>query len=70
AGRRIPGDVRVAGFDDSSIATESRPQLTTVHQPLTEIGRRMAQLLIRRITTGDPVRSALLPTSLVLRESA
>lgn len=70
AGRRIPGDVRVAGFDDSSIATETRPQLTTVHQPLTEIGRRMALLLIRQVTSADPVRSVLLPTSLVLRESA
>lgn len=70
AGRHVPDDVRVAGFDDSSIATETRPQLTTIRQPLTEIGTRMAHLLIRRITTGGPVRSALLPTSLVLRDSA
>ncbi len=40
AGRRIPEDVAVVGFDDSPIATTVRPSLTSVRQPIEEMGQR------------------------------
>jgi DNA-binding LacI/PurR family transcriptional regulator len=70
AGRRVPVDVRVAGFDDSPIATEVQPALTTVHQPLQEMGGRMAELLVDRLCGRDAPASVILPTRVVHRDSA
>jgi len=49
AGRRVPEDISVIGFDDVSLASFSVPALTTVRQPLLEMGRIAAQTLIDRI---------------------
>lgn len=46
-GLRIPEDLSVAGFDDIDLAQATRPMLTTVHQPLQEMGRIAVSLLIR-----------------------
>lgn len=54
AGRRIPEDVAVAGFDDIHLASYIAPTLTSVRQPKYEMGRRAAELLIDRIQ-GVPV---------------
>ncbi|MEV4620107.1 LacI family DNA-binding transcriptional regulator [Asanoa sp. NPDC049573] len=70
AGRRVPEDVAVVGFDDAQIARQSNPPLTTVHQPIEEMGREMARLLVARIRREDPNPHVLLDTSLVERESA
>ncbi|MER7544867.1 LacI family DNA-binding transcriptional regulator [Actinomadura sp.] len=70
-GRRIPDDVAVIGFDDSSAAPLADPPLSTVHQSLEEMGVEMARLLVSRIrgeTVEDPV--VILQPHLVLRESA
>jgi DNA-binding LacI/PurR family transcriptional regulator len=70
-GRRIPDDVAVIGFDDSSAAPLADPPLSTVHQSLEEMGVEMARLLVSRIrgeTVADPV--VILQPHLVLRESA
>lgn len=70
-GRAVPGDVAVVGFDDSSAALAARPKLTTVRQPVEEMGAAMAELLLAHV--ADP---ALAPTSrvfepaLVVRDSA
>ncbi|MDR8411898.1 LacI family DNA-binding transcriptional regulator [Nonomuraea sp. 3-1Str] len=71
AGRTIPGDVAVVGFEDSKAATHTDPPLTTVHQPAEAMGRQMAQLLVARIN-GEEVRQpvVILDTHLVLRQSA
>ncbi|NUW34088.1 LacI family DNA-binding transcriptional regulator [Nonomuraea sp. SMC257] len=71
AGRAIPGDVAVVGFEDSKAAAHTDPPLTTVHQPTEAMGRQMAQLLVARIN-GEEVRQpvVILDTHLVLRESA
>lgn len=53
AGRQIPGDISIVGFDDVSVASFSIPALTTVHQPLFEMGRLAAQTLIQRIEEPD-----------------
>jgi LacI family transcriptional regulator len=43
---QVPGDVSIAGFDDSTGARFSRPQLTTLHQPLVELAEFAARALI------------------------
>ncbi|WP_344750534.1 LacI family DNA-binding transcriptional regulator, partial [Micromonospora olivasterospora] len=52
AGRRVPEDVAVVGFDDAPVARQAEPPLTTVFQPIEEMGRQMVQLLVARIR-GD-----------------
>jgi DNA-binding LacI/PurR family transcriptional regulator len=68
SGRRVPEDVAVGGFDDSSIATSTRPALTTVRQPFQRITREMVRLLLEQIA-GQPPAAAILPTELVVRAS-
>ncbi|MBO4210364.1 LacI family DNA-binding transcriptional regulator, partial [Micromonospora echinofusca] len=65
AGRRVPEDVAVIGFDDAPIARQADPPLTTVFQPVEEMGRQMARLLVDRIR-GELVSPAvLLDTKLI-----
>jgi DNA-binding LacI/PurR family transcriptional regulator len=68
AGRRVPEDVSVAGFDDSPIAAQARPPLTTVHQPLAEKGEA-AYGLLQEMLAGGPPREVHLPVELVVRGS-
>jgi DNA-binding LacI/PurR family transcriptional regulator len=70
-GRRVPDDVAVVGFDDAPIAGRIRPRLTTVRQPITEMGVRMARELMARITgEATPDRGVVLNTKLIIRDSA
>jgi DNA-binding LacI/PurR family transcriptional regulator len=69
AGRRVPHDVAVGGFDDSAIATATRPALTTVRQPLEKVAEETVRLLTARLDEEE-VESVVLPTELVVRESA
>ncbi|MFI6349012.1 LacI family DNA-binding transcriptional regulator [Streptomyces sp. NPDC050560] len=68
SGRSIPGDVAVVGFDDSDIAEMASPPLTTIRQPIEELGRTMAWRLLAQLA-GDPdlPPSILLPTEFVGR---
>ncbi|MEO3783048.1 LacI family DNA-binding transcriptional regulator [Actinocorallia sp. B10E7] len=71
SGRSIPGDVAVVGFDDSKMARHTEPPLTSVHQPVEEMGRAMAELLVARIQGRDLDSLAIiLETHLVVRESS
>jgi LacI family transcriptional regulator len=49
AGIAIPGDISLAGFDDNAVARTVRPRLTSVRQPLEEMGEVACQLLVDRI---------------------
>lgn len=70
-GRRVPKDVAVIGFDDSSAAAACRPPLTTVRQPVESMAAEMARLLIARLAGQDlPVTSVIFEPSLVVRGSA
>ncbi|MEV4759134.1 LacI family DNA-binding transcriptional regulator [Micromonospora sp. NPDC049559] len=70
AGRRVPDDVAVIGFDDIEMARYTDPPLTTVRQPIVQIGREMARQLLR-LAAGEPVEPAvMLPTELIIRDSA
>jgi DNA-binding LacI/PurR family transcriptional regulator len=70
-GKRTPDDVAVVGFDDISVAAQIDPPLTTVAQPMRELGETAARLLLKRL--ADPaanVPGVLLPHRLVVRGSA
>jgi LacI family transcriptional regulator len=67
---RVPGDIAVTGFDDIAAARHARPALTTVRQPMRELGERAVRMLLDRIANPSaPPRSAALPTELVIRRS-
>ena len=71
AGLAVPGDVSVVGFDDIQSAAYSTPSLTTVRQPLMEMGKRGAQVLLERIANRSkeyPSEIVMAP-DLVIRES-
>lgn len=69
-GIRIPEQMSVIGFDDVQISALVTPTLTTIHQPLAEMGRTATSMLLRLIA-GEPLDSirAELTTSLIVRES-
>ncbi|MEU8678780.1 LacI family DNA-binding transcriptional regulator [Streptomyces sp. NPDC048560] len=70
-GKRVPDDIAVVGFDDSLIARHTNPSLTSVRQPVEEIGSTIAQMLLEEIEDPEmPRRCVLLPTELVVRESS
>ncbi|WP_329042254.1 LacI family transcriptional regulator [Streptomyces sp. NBC_00178] len=70
-GRRVPEDVAVIGFDDSSAAVACRPPLTTVRQPVEDMAAEMAGLLLDRLAAPDrPVTSVVFEPVLVVRDSA
>ncbi len=69
AGRDIPGEVAVAGFDDSLFARILTPPLTTVRAPIEQVGQAAARQLLRLIRS-EPVEARLvLPTELIIRQS-
>ncbi|MBK3632301.1 LacI family DNA-binding transcriptional regulator [Streptomyces sp. MBT97] len=70
-GRRVPDDVAVVGFDDSIIARHTNPSLTSVRQPVEEIGTTIARILLEEIADPQASRQhVVLPTELVVRESS
>ncbi|MGY6023615.1 LacI family DNA-binding transcriptional regulator [Streptomyces spinosirectus] len=70
-GRRVPDDVAVVGFDDSSIAVTCHPRLTTVRQPVEDMAAEMARLLDEHIHgVRTDATSVVFAPELVVRESA
>ena len=69
AGRRVPQDVAVLGFDDVPIAAIFEPAVSTVAQPMAELGAAAVEMLLQRLK-GETVASRVLPHRLVLRDSA
>jgi LacI family transcriptional regulator len=69
-GLRVPEDISVVGFDDIEIADYMIPRLTTIRQPLEEMGGQTARTLHRAIT-GNPLpnQEQILPYKLIIRES-
>lgn len=68
-GISVPHDVALMGFDDVDLARYVDPPLTTVRQPLRELGRTALEHLLRRLETGGPPEKQVLPSELVVRES-
>ena len=69
SGRRVPEDVAVGGFDDAPVATTTAPALTTMRQPFDRISEEMVRLLLR-VIDGERPAAIVLPTDLVVRQSA
>lgn len=70
AGISIPRDIAVVGYDDSPMATSTSPTLTTMRQPSFLQGQTMARLLLDLLAGGEPPHATILPTELIVRESA
>jgi LacI family transcriptional regulator len=69
-GFRVPQDVAVVGFDDIYPASFADVPLTTVHQPMRQLGERSCERLVERIADpGLPPEVTMLPTELVIRSS-
>ncbi|HEY0189366.1 MAG TPA: LacI family DNA-binding transcriptional regulator [Cellulomonas sp.] len=69
AGRRVPQDVRVVGFDDHPVAATTTPTITSVHQPFHEQGVRAVEVAVEMIE-GAPPRTEVLAMHVVARQSA
>jgi DNA-binding LacI/PurR family transcriptional regulator len=69
-GRRVPADVAVVGFDDSVLATTTTPRLTTVRQPVEQLGARLAELVLAKIAGNTQTTPEIFATELVIRDSA
>jgi LacI family transcriptional regulator len=76
AGRRVPADLSIIGFDDIPFARLANPPLTTVGQPIRQLGEQAADLLLRVIDNGVTLTveasvqpNVLLPNELMLRQS-
>ena len=69
-GLGVPGDVSVAGFDDIDLAHFTEPPLTTIAQPMEDLGRTAMGVLLDILNGGQPGGSTeILPTRLVVRDS-
>lgn len=70
AGRRVPDDVAVVGFEDSAMARYAQPPLTTVRQPIEEMGRQATRLLLAKVAGEAAAMHLILDVELVVRASA
>ena len=69
--RQVPASVAVVGFDDSSAALAARPKLTTVRQPVEEMGAAMAKMLLDQVANpGAKVENVMFEPELVIRDSS
>jgi len=69
-GLRVPVDVSVIGFDDIHAAAYNNPRLTTIRQPLAQMGRIAAQCVLNRLHASEPFREQItVEPELIVRES-
>lgn len=70
AGRKIPQDVAVVGYDDIPVAAYCEPPLSTIRQPMREVGQVALDLLLEAIENPQAEkRTVLLKAELIVRES-
>lgn len=70
AGRSVPDDISLIGFDDVSVAQHVHPRLTTIRQPLGQMSRSAVNTLMAMISgIAPPTQRIILPAELVVRES-
>ena len=70
-GLKIPDDISIIGYDNIELASLLRPKLTTVEQPMSEIGRSAGELILSRVRDNkkSTPQTVFLPTRLVIRDS-
>jgi LacI family transcriptional regulator len=69
AGRRVPADISVVGFDDIPLARHFDPPLTTIRLPANELGAAAGRALVDRLAGRPTSDRTLLPTELIVRDS-
>jgi DNA-binding LacI/PurR family transcriptional regulator len=69
AGHKVPEDVSIMGFDDTEFAGIAYPPLTTVRQPLHQMGATAAELLLRKLANDERVRNLRVRPELIVRSS-
>lgn len=69
-GLRVPEDIALIGYDDLPLAAYATPPLTSVHQPIGEMGAHAVRVLVEQIKGQSPATSVRLPARLVVRESS
>jgi len=70
AGVRVPSGIAVTGFDDIALSRHVQPSLTTVKQPMRDLGGQAVRVLLARVAEPASRRQSLvLPTQLVVRRS-
>jgi len=71
AGRKVPAEVAIVGFDDSAVALSTVPALSSVRQSVEVMGRELVSVLLQAVDARDHVlRRVVLATELVVRESS
>ena len=68
-GNKVPEDVSIMGFDDIEFASIAYPPLTTIRQPLHEMGASAAELLLRKLANDEGVRDLRVRPELIVRSS-
>ena len=68
AGYKIPDDVQLVGFDDISFSWRFTPELTTIHQPIQELGEKAVQLILQG-STQENQENLILDVSLKERQT-
>jgi LacI family transcriptional regulator len=69
-GLRVPQDISVIGFDDIKVAAFNNPRLTTIRQPLSNMGRIAAQCILNRLNGSESFRNQItVEPELLVRES-
>ena len=69
AGKRVPEDISVVGFDGLQIGEYTLPRLSTVSQSVEQLVERSMNLLLEGIETGMQAKHEVVPVRLMLRES-
>ncbi len=69
AGRRVPADISVVGFDDIPLARHFDPPLTTIRLPARALGAAAGRALVERLAGRAVSQRTLLPTELIVRDS-
>jgi LacI family transcriptional regulator len=69
AGLQVPQDVSIVGFDDVPLASHTEPPLTTVHQPMRQMGATAARLLLEHFEGAALPMATVIPTELIVRGS-
>ncbi|PQP80179.1 LacI family transcriptional regulator [Paenibacillus sp. PCH8] len=69
SGKQIPEDIKVIGYDDVKIASLVTPRLSTIRQPIREMGERIIDLIVKQMDGEEVPKINILPVMLVERES-
>jgi DNA-binding LacI/PurR family transcriptional regulator len=69
SGIAVPGKVKVVGFDDSPVASRNQPSITTIKQPIRELGAQVAESLLS-LLKGEEVEDKILDVKLIKRQSS